>query len=230
MNHETMKELPAAARPYEKCLAQGPAFLTDAELLSVILRTGTRGRSALDLAGDILCSNKAEAGLHNIMHVSMQRLKEIKGVGKVKAIQVLCIAELSRRIARSSAREKLEFSDPASVADYYMETLRHEEQETVFCMMLNTRNHFLGDCMLSRGSVHTSVLSARDLFLKALEYHAVSVILVHNHPSGDPSPSQEDIQVSRRIARIGEMLEIPLLDHIIIGDRCFVSMKNEGCI
>ena len=138
--------------------------------------------------------------------------------------------ELSKRISRKEARKSLDFQNPETIAGYYMESLRHEEQENVICMMLDTKNHFLGDVSLSRGTVNTSLISPRELFLEAFAFHAVHLILVHNHPSGDPAPSRDDLLVTRRIMRAGELLDITLLDHIIIGDQRFISMRQAGML
>lgn len=217
-------------RPYEKCLAYGAQALTDAELLAVIIRSGASGISAVHLAEQILKLNRQDSGLLGIHHLSMSELKELRGIGEVKAIQIKCIGELSKRIARTAARERLTFDEPASVADYYMEFLRHEEQEQMICMMLDTKNHLLGEEKLSKGTVNTSAISPRELFLAALSYRAVSILMVHNHPSGDATPSREDILLTQRVKRAGEMLGIYLLDHIVIGDCTYCSMKQEGLL
>lgn len=224
----TTKELPREERPYEKCLEKGPETLTDAELLAVILRCGSRDLPSVDLAREILRQCPSREGLLGIHHLSVAQLQEISGVGPVKAVQIKCIGELSKRMARLAAGRKLNFQDPASIASYYMEALRHEEQEILICMMLDTKNHFLGDVAVTRGTVNTSLISPRELFLEALRHHAVHLVLVHNHPSGDPSPSLEDLSVTRRISRAGELLGIALLDHIIIGDRQYISLLKEG--
>ena len=229
MNHTgTIKAMPEEERPYEKCLNLGPESLSDAELLSIILRCGAKGRNSLELARDILKLCRFEEGLTGLHHLSVQQLQDVKGVGLVKALQLKCIGELSKRIARKEARKGLDFHNPESIAHYYMESLRHEEQEIVVCMMLDTKNHFLGDVPLSRGTVNISLISPRELFLEALAFHAVHLILVHNHPSGDPTPSRDDLMVTRRIVRAGELLGITLLDHIIIGDQRFVSLRQTG--
>ena len=217
-------------RPYEKCETKGEKSLTDAELLAVILRTGAAGKTSVDLASQILSLSKGYSGLSGMYHLSLHHLMEIRGVGKVKALQVKCICELSKRIAAASAREKLSFHDPGSIAAYYMEKLRHEEQETLICMMLDTKEHLLGEKVISRGTVNASIISPRELFLTALSYHAVSILLVHNHPSGDASPSKEDKLITRRIAAAGELLDICLLDHIIIGDHEFCSFLQEDLL
>ncbi len=160
--------------------------------------------------------------------VRKQELLQIRGVGEVKAIQLQCIGELSKRMAAAGARKGLCFHDPASIADYYMERLRHEDQEVLLCMMLDTKNQLLGEKEITRGTVNATMISPRELFLAALQFRAVHILLVHNHPSGIPEPSGDDITVTRQIRRAGEMLGITLLDHIIIGDHCYTSMLEQG--
>lgn len=226
-SRKPISRIPDDERPYEKCLRAGPESLTDAELLAVILRTGTKGISSIELADEILDLCRFNKGLTGIYHLSVDELCSISGVGRVKALQVICIGELSKRIAKTTAAGGLNFSDPGSIAAYYMETMRHEEQEVVRCMMLNVKNRMLGDVILTRGTVNLSLISPRELFISALSFHAVHLILVHNHPSGDASPSEEDIRVTRRIRDAGELLGIDLLDHIIIGDRCYTSLREQ---
>ena len=224
-----MKSLPSCERPYEKCLEKGPHYLSDAELLSVILRTGSRGENALSLAQRLL-EQPPVRGLTGLYHMTAEELCSIRGIGRVKAVQLLCIAELSRRIARENAHQGLRFQDPQSVADYYMEDYRHEEQEKVLLLMLSSKGLLIGEKVVSIGTVNSAVISPRDIFLYAFQHHAVSVILMHNHPSGNPSPSPEDIELTRRIRQCGELLDIELLDHIIIGDQCSFSMRQEGLL
>mgnify|MGYP002602144380 FL=1 len=169
-----------------------------------------------------------EEGLLGLYHCTRQELLQIRGVGEVKAIQLQCIGELSKRMAAAGARKGLCFHDPASIADYYMERLRHEDQEVLLCMMLDTKNQLLGEKEITRGTVNATMISPRELFLAALQFRAVHILLVHNHPSGIPEPSGDDITVTRQIRRAGEMLGITLLDHIIIGDHCYTSMLEQG--
>ena len=225
-----MRDLPVSERPYEKCLTAGPQSLTDAELLAVILRSGTKGKTSIELAEEILSHSGVHEGLISLFYLSHEELKEIQGVGSVKAVQISCITELSRRIARTAAEKRLQFCSPGSIADYYMESLRHEEQEIVLCMMLDTKSKLIAETVISRGTVNISLISPRDVFLKALSYHAVQIILVHNHPSGDPTPSDLDIDITRQIREAGELLGILLVDHVIIGDMCFVSLREEHMI
>ena len=224
----TMKEYPEDMQPYEKCLSQGEAALSNAELLAVILRCGIRGRPALALAGDVLEHCRYRNGLAGLLHMSLQELMEIEGIGRVKAVQLKCIGELSGRIQRESAKRELSFREPSTIADYYMETLRHREQESVYCLMLDNGNSLIGECELTRGTVNAAQISPREILIKAVSFHAVNLVLLHNHPSGDPSPSEADRVVTRRIAEALSLAGICLLDHIIIGDRTYYSMVSEG--
>lgn len=231
MNSHTMKQLPEEERPYEKCLAYGPEVLTDSELLAVILRSGTKGISSVSLASQILEAKAGgDQGLLGIHRLSMGDLMEFRGIGQVKAVQIKCIGELSKRIASVSAKKLLDFQNPETIADYYMEQMRHEEQEIMICMMLNTKNQLLGETVISRGTVNASLVSPRDLILAAFRFRAVFIIIVHNHPSGDPKPSRDDLDITKRIQAACSLVDIPLLDHIIIGDQRYISFRQEGML
>ena len=223
----TMKQLPEDEKPYEKSLLLGVRALTDAELLAVILRTGSQGVSALDLAKSVLNAPAAQKGLLGLHQLTVNDLMKLHGIGKVKAIQIKCILELSRRIAKESSRAGLSFLHPSTIADYYMEDLRHSSQEQVVLMMLNAKCRLLGDKVISKGTATGSMISPREIFQEALHYQAVSIVLVHNHPSGDPSPSSDDRLLTRRVQNAGDMLGIPLLDHVILGDHSYISFKEQ---
>ena len=224
--------MPDYQRPYEKCLREGEQSLSDRELLAVILRCGVQGSSSLTLADKILNLSKQTgySGLLGLFHISMQELMKIHGIGKVKAIQLKCIGELSKRMATAAAKPELSFHHPVTIAKYYMERLRHEEQELLYCMMLDGHNHLSGEQLLSRGTVNATLITPREVFVEAVKYRAVNLILVHNHPGGDPSPSQADLDVTERIYHCGELLGIHLLDHIIIGDHRYVSFREKGIL
>lgn len=221
-----MNEIREEERPYEKCLAYGAEHLTNAELLAVLLRTGTQGMNALELARTLLSSPDTDESILNIHQLSLQKLLKTKGIGKVKAIQILCISELARRLAKASAKDGLVFSKPSTIAEYYMEDMRHQKQECMKLLMLNTKGKLIGETYISKGTVNASLVSPRELFIEALEHGAVSIILVHNHPSGDPSPSQNDMSVTNRVKEAGELIGIELLDHIIIGNNCYFSFAE----
>jgi DNA repair protein RadC len=165
--------------------------------------------------------------LLNLYHLSLEELMSFPGVGQVKAIQLKCVAELSRRIARTSRKNRVSLADPASVADYYMERLRHEPVEKLLVSMFDSKCHLIGECVLSMGSVRSVQASPREIFMQALEQRAVFIILLHNHPSGDPTPSREDMFLTERIRQCGELLEIELSDHIIIGDNRYYSFREK---
>ena len=222
-----MKSLSESERPYEKCEQFGASHLTDTELLAVLLRTGSHGENALDLSRRILYY-AGEDGLLGIHRFSKERLKKIRGIGRVKSIQILCISELAKRLAKAEACEMLQFTCPSSIARYYMEQLRHEEQELLYCMMLDGHNHLTGEQLLSRGTANATLITPREVFVEAVKFRAVNLILVHNHPGGDPSPSEADLDVTRRIYETGEMIGIHLLDHIIIGDQKYISFREKG--
>ncbi len=226
--HLTVKELPDSEKPYEKCLAYGPDHLSDAELLAVIFRTGTRGQTSIELAQQILAG-----GNHNLLNLydyDYKRLTQIHGIGKIKAVQLKCIAEISRRIAKTNRVHGMVFDHPRTIADYYMESLRHEKQERFIACMFDSKCRFLGDSLLSIGSVNASLVSPREIFLKALQVQAVSIIILHNHPSGVPQPSREDVNITERIAECGQLLQIKLSDHIIIGDNNYYSFREKGLL
>ena len=161
----------------------------------------------------------------------MEDYKEIRGVGEVKAIQLACIGELSARIWKAAASEKtIVFDAPSKVAAFYMEEMRHLEQEEIRVMFLNTKQNLIRDLLVSKGTVNASVVTPREILIEGLRCLAVSMILVHNHPSGDPSPSESDILLTRRVQEAGNVIGISLLDHIIIGDKRFLSFRQQQII
>ena len=225
--HQTMKEIPVSERPYEKCEKYGPQMLSDAELLAVILRSGTQRKTSVDLAREILSVHPYYQGLLGIFHLSKEELKKIAGIGNVKAMQILCIAELSKRLASSKVQDKISFHSPASIADYYMEKMRHLNREKMILIFFNGKNKVIKELTVSVGTVNQTVASPRELFVEAFRCEAVSVIMLHNHPSGDPTPSRQDILTTKRMKEVGEFVGIPLSDHIIIGAHSYVSFREE---
>ena len=226
-----MKDLQPDNRPDEKFLRLGPAALTEAELLGIILRTGSDEKHSVQLAEEILCKNSYESqDVLNILDLNMDELKKIKGVGTVKALQIKAVAELSLRIATTSKRKSLLMSDPNSIAQYYMEQLRHNKREVVVLLMLNSACELIKDEIISQGTVNAALFSPREIFLEALKNEAVNIIIIHNHPSGSVRPSKNDIEGTKRIKMAGEILGIALLDHIIIGDRKYTSFQESGLI
>ena len=227
---QTMKELPKGEQPYEKFDAYGAESLSDAELLAVILRTGTRGMTAVALARNILGECGTEQGILNIERLSLKELKKLPGVGHVKAIQMKCIAELAKRMAKEEQWERVSFRKPKSVAEYYMEEFRMKKQEHMLLIMLNTKSGLIADKIVFKGTVNASLVSPRELFMEAMEHGAVYIILLHNHPSGDATPSREDIALTKRIEEAGNLMDIKLLDHIIIGDHKYISFAEQDLL
>lgn len=230
MKHNTIKEMYLEDRPYEKCERFGAENLTDAELLAVLLRTGTRGETSLELAHHLLHPEFGGEGILNIHKWTFDRLMKVRGIGKVKAIQILCLSELSKRIAKTAATEGLDFSSPRTIAEYYMEDMRHRSKEVLKLLLLNTKAKLISENNISVGTADMALVSPREIFLEALQKNASSVILLHNHPSGDPTPSREDVRITKRVYEAGAMIGIELLDHIVIGNNCYVSLKEKGVI
>ena len=230
MNPNRIKDMPDCERPYERFLSHGAHTLTDAELLAIILRTGSRQLSSLELARKILSSSENTEGILGILHSSIEQLMEIPGIGQVKAIQIKCIAELSNRIARQPFKSNINFTSPKTIADYYMEDFRHKECEELHGFFLNSKYDLIRQVCLSRGTVNESFASPRELFIEALKSRSVYICLMHNHPSGYARPSNADITATKRIETAGKMIGISLIDHIIIGDNEYYSMKEHGYI
>lgn len=224
--HMTVKELPQGERPYERFETAGAAALSEAELLAIILRTGIGGETAVELSKRVLVN--IGGSIIGLNHITLEELRCMQGIGKVKAIQLKCIAELSKRLSMTQAKKSLVFNSPNTIADYYMEAYRHLEKEHVLAIFLNGKNRFLGDYLLSTGTVNQTLVSARDIFKKALHIGAVFFMLLHNHPSGDPTPSKQDILITRKMKEAGSIMDIELIDHIIIGDNRYISIREAG--
>ncbi len=223
-----MKELPESEQPLEKCVQYGAHVLSDAELLAVILKNGTRDITALQLA-QLFLSQK-EKNLLNLTAMGIEEMQKFPGIGQVKAAQLKCVAELARRIAKASRLGNVRLNEPGSIAAYYMESLRHETKEKLLLAMFDAKSSLLGDEIISVGTVTNSLVSPREIFLKALEYGAVHIVLLHNHPSGDPAPSDADLVVTKRVEDSGRMLGVALADHIIIGDNRYISFRENGLL
>ena len=214
--------------PYEKFIAFGIRELTDSELLAILLRSGSHGRSARMLGEEVLTRSACYGnGLSGLYHIPLKSLQEIDGIGEVKAIQLKTVAELSTRMAQAKAKDGLSFQRPSSVADYYMERFRHENVEYIMLLLVDCGMHLIEEHILSKGTVNASLISPREVFIHALQVQAAGVMLLHNHPGGNPIPSDNDFKVTERIRRVGVLTDIPLLDHIIIGDNQYFSFKES---
>lgn len=230
VKQQTMKELPKSEQPYEKFLKVGEENLSDAELLAILIRSGTQGMSAISVANHVISAGTKEHGLLNLQLMSYQELQEIAGIGQVKAIQLKCMGELSKRITKSNRRLSLNFTIPRTVAEYYMEEYRLKQQEHLLLIMVNTKGGLIGEKVIFKGTVNGSLVSPREVFIEALQRQAVYIILLHNHPSGDPSPSGEDISLTRRMKEAGSIIDIQVLDHIIIGDHKYFSFAEKDLL
>ena len=215
-------------RPYERCLAYGPSTLADEELLAILFRTGTHGKSAVTLAKDVLNMAGEERGLPGLHHLTAQELMQIPGIGRVKAIQVEALCELSKRMVSREIRNGTILSSPDAVAESRMEKMRHLEHEVLLMLMLDTKMRLIREDVMGRGNVYSAPAQIRELFVHALRFQAVFIILVHNHPSGDPAPSEDDIAFTQAAQNAGQIMQVHLADHIIIGDREYYSFREHG--
>jgi DNA repair protein RadC len=222
-----IKEIPQSERPRERLAAYGASAVSTAELLAIQLRTGTPERSAIGL-GELLLS-KFE-GLRGVAGCSIEQMSVVKGVGEVKAIQICAAFELGRRLAALSDEERPVIRSPQDVANLLMPELRDIKKETLKSLILDTKNRVMKILTVSVGILDSSLVHPREVFKDAITASAASLIIAHNHPSGDPTPSPEDRHITKRLYEAGQILGIELLDHIIIGDNKFVSLKERGML
>lgn len=226
--NKTIKELPASERPYEKFLSLGASGLSDADLLAIIIKTGTKDKSAVDIAQEILSGR--HGNLLNLYEMSYDELIQVSGIGQIKAIQIKAVAELSMRISKAKRARSIRMNTPVTIADYYMEQMRHLQQEVVICAYFDVKSRFLGDKFISKGSLSSSVVDISSVMRTALEKNASKIVLLHNHPSGDCTPSKDDIAVTDRLAEGSRIFSIELCDHIIIGDNEYYSFYENKII
>ncbi len=218
-------------KPYERFDLFGAESLTDAELLAIILRTGTKGSDAVDLSRKVLELGKyPRTGFLGLYDADLEDLEKITGIGKVKAIKLKALAEISRRMHEARLAEGLNVSNASSVAAYYMERMRHNKCEKVMLLSIDSKGKVLRESEISRGSVNRSLASVRSIMMEALDAEAVHLILMHNHPSGDPAPSKDDNELTKKLSESCKLMEIPLLDHIIIGDNLYFSYNESGLL
>ncbi len=224
MNHITINELPISERPYEKFLQNGVGSLSDAELLAIIIKTGTSKSTSVEVAREVLRGR--HNNLLNLYEYSYEELLNIPGIGKVKAIQLKTMAELSQRIARTERGYQMKMDNAWSISQYYMESMRHHKQEVLMAAYFDSKCFFLGDCVITIGGINSTHFSPREAMRKAIACNACYMILLHNHPSGNPTPSQSDIRATERMSESGKILGISVEDHIIIGDQTYFSFKE----
>lgn len=222
-----IRDVPKDDRPRERLLSAGPESLADHELLAILLRTGTKEESVLQLAHRLL---QHFEGLRLLKDASIEEITSIKGIGTTKAIQILAAIELGRRIHRLGYNDRYVIRSPEDGAKYVMEDMRFLSQEHFIAIYLNTKNQVIHRKTIFIGSLNASIVHPREVFKEAIKRSAASIICAHNHPSGDPTPSREDIDVTKRLAECGRIIGIELLDHLIIGDQKFVSLKEKGYV
>ena len=222
-----IKELPEVERPYEKLELYGEKSLSNAELLAIIIKNGTKEYTSVDIANQILKLNKNEdkGDLNFLRDLSLEELKNLKGIGRVKAIQIKAMCELSTRMNKPSNYRKVQIKGPNDVACLLMNDLRFEKKEIVKVIIMNNKNVILKILDVGIGSSNFSNVNIKYILSEAIKMNAPRIILVHNHPSGDPTPSKKDFEVTERLKNAAELLTIELLDHIIIG-----NMKYESII
>ncbi len=220
-------EMPAEERPRERLWKYGASALSTAELLAIQLRIGTKERSALGL-GELLLSQFG--GLRGVANAGLEGLGKVKGIGQVKAIEILAAVELGKRLAALNQEERPTISSPQDVANLLMSELRDVKQEHFKTLLMDTKNRVLRVVTVTIGILDGSLVHPREVFKEAITASAASIIVAHNHPSGDPTPSREDKAVTLRLVECGKLLGIDLLDHIIIGDNRFVSLKERGLL
>ena len=218
-----------AMLPFEKSEAYGFESLTDEELLAIIIRSGTKQCSCMEAASGLVKHTKGQ-GIIGLQRLSVSELSKLPGIGRVKAVQLKSICELSRRMARQNRQSMPRFTSSSEVVEYLMEDMRHLPQEHLKLLLLDTKCKLIHEETISIGTVNSTIMSPREICRQALLHDCTGMILAHNHPTGAPSPSREDILATGRIAKAAELIGISLIDHIIIGDNTYISMKDNSMI
>ena len=230
MEYKSIKEWPEGERPRERLLRHGAAGLSTAQLLAIILRTGGKGKSALDLARELLLHFNSVRDLED---ASAAEFSKIKGMGDAKIAQLKAAFELGRRLLQNEAdhlSEMPSFKNSRQVYDYYRPRFYGLKKERFLCAMLNSKNRVFKESVVSDGTLTSSLVHPREVFRYAIKEAAASVLFVHNHPSGDPTPSRDDIEITERLAATGKIVGINVLDHIIISDGKYISLMEKGHI
>ena len=220
-----IKELPAEERPREKLAQYGVDVLSNSELLAILIGTGTKDASAIMLANRILALEKG--GISYLCCCTADELSEIQGIGKAKSCQIIAAIELGKRIATRPKDKKVNIKSPNEVASLFLEEMRYLKKEVFKVLLLNTKNEIIKIENISVGTLNSSMVHPREVFCSAIRKSACSVVLVHNHPSGNPAPSRTDVDITERLVKAGELLGINVLDHLIIGDGIYVSLKEK---
>ncbi len=224
----TILEIPKDERPREKLLKYGSKSLTNSELIGILLRVGSQKDTAITLGQKILKEN--EKGLLNLVDATPESLNKFHGVSNAKAATLLAAVELGKRISTTKASETFKITSPQDVSALVMEDMRYYKKEYFRIILLDTKNKVIDINTISIGSLNSSIVHPREVFLEAVKKSSASMILIHNHPSGEVQPSREDINITQRLIKAGEIMGIKVLDHIIIGDGSYLSFKEENII
>lgn len=220
-----INELADHQKPRERMLSQGARYLSHAELLAILINTGRKGSSSLDIANELL---KTVDNLKELKALSINDLNKIKGVGLYKALILKAAFELGERIHSGSVDDKIQITSPKDVADFMMGQMEHLKQEKFIVLFLNSKNIVIKKKTIFIGTLNASIVHPREIFSEAIKCASNAIIVLHNHPSGDTTPSNEDIKTTERLRECGQLLGIDLLDHVIIGDHEYLSMVEEG--
>lgn len=220
-----IRDVHEADRPRERLMRQGAQSLSNQELLAILLRTGTREESVLALANRVLLNFEK---LHALKHATLEEIIGIKGIGEAKAVQLLAAIELGRRLAQKEVEDRYTIRSPEDAANFLMQDMTALQQEHFVVLFLNTKNQVIHQKTIFIGSLNASIVHPREIYREAVKRSAASIICAHNHPSGVPTPSPEDIDVTNRLVEAGIIIGVDLLDHVIIGDHQFISMKEKG--
>lgn len=222
-----IRDVPIQERPRERLIREGPSALSTQEIIAILLRTGTRNESALQLAAKVL---RAFDGLKLLKDATVEEFCQIKGIKEAKAVELVAAIELGKRIHSAHVYDRYVIRSPEDASNYVMEEMRFLKQEHFVALYLNAKNEVIHRQTLFIGSLNASIVHPREVFKEALRRSACSLICVHNHPSGNPEPSREDIEVTKRLFEAGKIIGIEMLDHLIIGDRKYVSLKERGYV
>lgn len=221
-----IKEMPVFERPYEKLEKYGADSLSDAELLGIIIKSGIKGENSVQVAQRVINQNKDEKGFYFLERMSIEELTSIKGIGKVKAIQLKAIFEMAKRI-NSTNTNKIKITTPKSAYNELSRYLKYEAEENFRILLCDIKCNLIVNKLIAKGELNTVSIEPREIFRPAISYSAANVILAHNHPSGDYTPSREDIEFTKKIADVGQSLGIAVVDHIIIGESGYCSIRED---
>ena len=221
-----IKNLPETERPVEKTMAKGITTLSNAELLAILIGSGSRDKSAIGVAEEVISQNPQ--GILYLTESSAEELMKISGIGRTKAVRILAAVELGKRISTAPKQKKIGIAVAEDIVNLFMEDMRYEKREIFKALLLNAKGEIVSTEIVSVGELTSTLVHPREVFSQAIKKSAAAVVFIHNHPSGDPTPSGEDFETTKMLTDCGKLLRINVLDHIIIGDGRFCSMRSKG--